>query len=51
MAQQVKDPSIVNAVAQVTAVGCVKILALELPHAVGMAKKRKWASSVEEGIH
>ena len=37
MAQQLKDPAVVTAVALVTAVVQVLPLAWELPHAVGMA--------------
>ena len=41
MVQQVKDPGIVTAAAQVTAVAWVRSLARELPHAMGTAKKKK----------
>ena len=40
MAQQVKDPSIVHAVAQVTAVAQVLFLAWEFPRATGTAKNK-----------
>ena len=40
-AQQVKDLAVVTVVVQVTLVVWVPPLAWELPHAVGMAKKKK----------
>lgn len=40
MAQQLKNPAFVTAVALVTAVAWVQLLAQELPHAKGVAKKK-----------
>ena len=41
MAPQIKDPGVVNAVAQVPAVARVRSLAWKFPHAAGVAKKKK----------
>ena len=41
MAQRVKDLALATASAKVEAVAWIKTLARELPHALGVAKKKK----------
>ena len=44
MAQWLKDPDVVTAVARIAVAAWVQSLAGEHPHATGMAKNQKWLS-------